>query len=232
MKKLSIIIPVYNEVKTILPILELVQAVDIGLDKEIIVIDDKSTDGTRDLLVTLSCPNLRIIFQAENQGKGSAVRAGFEEATGDIVIIQDADLEYHPSDYPKLLAPILAGHADVVYGSRILGGEEKRVIFFWYALGNRFLTLLSNMLTNLNLTDMNTCYKIMTRDVLSSFRSKLESDGFGLDPELTAYIARGRWRVYEVGISYYGRTYAEGKKINWRHGVAFLWYIIKFNLFK
>lgn len=232
MKKLSIIIPVYNEVKTILAILDLVRAVSLEVDKEIIVIDDGSTDGTRNLLATLSWPNLRIIFQAENRGKGSAVRAGFAEATGDIIVIQDADLEYHPSDYPKLLEPILAGHADVVYGSRISGGETKRVIFFWYALGNRFLTLLSNMLTNLNLTDMNTCYKMMTRQVLSSFRTRLQSNGFGLDPELTARIAQGHWRVYEVGISYYGRTYAEGKKINWRHGVSFLWYIIKFNLLK
>jgi glycosyltransferase involved in cell wall biosynthesis len=232
MKKITIIIPVYNEVKTILPILDLVRAVNLDLEKEIIVIDDKSTDGTREILANLAFPGLRVIFQPVNKGKGSAVRAGFAESTGDIIVIQDADLEYRPNDYPKLLAPILAGHADVVYGSRVLGGEAKRVIFFWYALGNRFLTLLSNMLTNLNLTDMETCYKVMTREVLDSLRTKLTTNRFGIEPELTAHFARGGWRIYEVGISYDGRTYAEGKKINWRDGVAALWYIIKFNLLK
>lgn len=232
MKKLSIIIPVYNEVKTILRILDMVRAVDISLVKEIIIIDDKSTDGTRDILATLGAADLKVIFQAVNLGKGSAVRAGLAEATGDIILIQDADLEYNPIEYPKLLAPILSGHADVVYGSRFMGSEAKRVLFFWHSLGNKFLTLLSNMLTNLNLTDMETCYKVMTREVLDSLRSKLTTNRFGIEPELTAHFARGGWRIYEVGISYDGRTYAEGKKINWRDGVAALWYIIKFNLFK
>ena len=171
-------------------------------------------------------------MQSENKGKGAAVRIGLAQVTGDIVLIQDADLEYSPSDYPRLLQPILSGHADVVYGSRFMGSEAKRVLFFWHSLGNKFLTLLSNMLTNLNLTDMETCYKVMTREVLDSLRSKLTANRFGIEPELTAHFARGGLRIYEVGISYDGRTYAEGKKINWRDGVAALWYIIKFNLFK
>ena len=232
MHKLSIIIPVYNEAKTILKILDMVRAVNISLVKEIIIIDDKSTDGTRDILATLGASDLKVIFQAVNLGKGSAVRAGLAEATGDIILIQDADLEYNPIEYPKLLAPILSGHADVVYGSRFMGSEAKRVLFFWHSLGNKFLTLLSNMLTNLNLTDMETCYKVMTREVLDSLRTKLTTNRFGIEPELTAHFARGGWRIYEVGISYDGRTYAEGKKINWRDGVAALWYIIKFNLLK
>lgn len=232
MHKLSIIIPVYNEAKTILKILDMVRAVNISLVKEIIIIDDKSTDGTRDILATLGASELKVIFQAVNLGKGSAVRAGLAEATGDIILIQDADLEYNPIEYPKLLAPILSGHADVVYGSRFMSSEAKRVLFFWHSLGNKFLTLLSNMLTNLNLTDMETCYKVMTREVLDSLRTKLTTNRFGIEPELTAHFARGGWRIYEVGISYDGRTYAEGKKINWRDGVAALWYIIKFNLLK
>lgn len=232
MHKLSIIIPVYNEAKTILKILDMVRAVNISLVKEIIIIDDKSTDGTRDILATLGASDLKVIFQAVNQGKGAAVRAGLAEATGDIILIQDADLEYNPIEYPKLLAPILSGHADVVYGSRFTGSEAKRVLFFWHSLGNRFLTLLSNMFTNLNLTDMETCYKVMTREVLTSVLPRLTTNRFGIEPELTAYFARGDWRIYEIGISYDGRTYAEGKKINWRDGVAALWYIIKFNLFK
>ena len=232
MKKVSIIIPVYNEEKTILKMLELVRAVDLPLDKEIIIVDDKSTDRTREILVSLSALDCRIILQSENKGKGAAVRIGLAQVTGDIVLIQDADLEYSPSDYPRLLQPILSGHADVVYGSRFMGSEAKRVLFFWHSLGNKFLTLLSNMLTNLNLTDMETCYKVMTREVRDSLRSKLTTNRFGIEPELTAHFARGGWRIYEVGISYDGRTYTEGKKINWRDGVAALWYIIKFNLFK
>jgi len=217
--------------KTILKILSMVRAVEIGLTKEIIIIDDKSTDRTREILSTIHDTDVRIIFQEINQGKGAAVRAGLAEATGDIVLVQDADLEYNPSEYPKLLAPILGGHADVVYGSRFIGSEAKRVLFYWHSLGNKILTQLSNILTNLNLTDMETCYKVMTREVVGNIRAKLISKRFGIEPELTARIAQGGWRIYEVGISYDGRTYAEGKKINWRDGIAAFWHIIKFNLF-
>ncbi len=231
MKKLSIIIPVFNEEKTILKILGMVRGVEVDLEKEIIIVDDKSTDKTREILAGVTDTDIRIILQGVNQGKGAAVRAGFAEATGDVILVQDADLEYNPAEYPKLLAPILAGQADVVYGSRFIGSEAKRVLFFWHSLGNKFLTLFSNMMTNLNLTDMETCYKVMTREVLGSFRTQLISKRFGIEPELTARFARGHWRIYEIGISYDGRTYAEGKKINWRDGVMAFWYIIKFNLF-
>ncbi len=233
MSKLSIVIPAYNEASTIEAIIAKVRAVELSVTKEIIIIDDLSTDGTREILYALPpSDDLILINQLNNQGKGAAVRAGLAQATGDIILIQDADLEYSPSDYPRLLAPILSGQADVVYGSRFVGSEAKRVLFYWHSLGNKILTTLSNMFTNLNLTDMETCYKVMTREVLDSLRSKLTTNRFGIEPELTAHFARGGWRIYEVGISYDGRTYAEGKKINWRHGVAFLWYIIKFNLFK
>lgn len=233
MSKLSIVIPAYNEASTIKAIIAKVRAVELSVTKEIIIIDDLSTDGTREILYALPpSDDLILINQLSNQGKGAAVRAGLAQVTGDIILIQDADLEYSPSDYPRLLAPILSGQADVVYGSRFVGSEAKRVLFYWHSLGNKILTTLSNMFTNLNLTDMETCYKVMTREVLQAVLPQLTANRFGIEPELTARFAQGNWRIYEVGISYDGRTYAEGKKINWRDGVAALWYIFKFNLFK
>jgi glycosyltransferase involved in cell wall biosynthesis len=210
---------------TIKQIVARVQAVD--LEKEIIIVDDGSTVGTRELLqvITLSHGNGRVLYHDHNQGKGAALRTGFESATGDIVIIQDADLEYDPREYPVLLEPILDGRADVVYGSRFLGGPH-RVLFFWHYLGNKFLTLLSNALTNLNLTDMETCYKVFRREVLNDIQ--LKSNRFGFEPEFTAKIAKKDFRIYETPISYSGRTYAEGKKIGWKDGVkaivAILWF--------
>ncbi len=233
MSKLSIVIPAYNEASTIKAIIAKVRAVELSVTKEIIIIDDLSTDGTREILRALPpSEDLILINQLSNQGKGAAVRAGLAQATGDMILIQDADLEYSPSDYPRLLAPILSGQADVVYGSRFVGSEAKRVLFYWHSLGNKILTTLSNMFTNLNLTDMETCYKVMTREVLQAVLPQLTANRFGIEPELTARFAQGSWRIYEVGISYDGRTYAEGKKINWRDGVAALWYIFKFNLLK
>ena len=226
--QISVVIPVYNEVSTIREIVARVQAVD--LEKEIIIVDDGSTDGTRELLqeITLSQENVRVLYHDRNQGKGAALRTGFEGATGDIVIIQDADLEYDPREYPVLLEPILDGRADVVYGSRFLGGPH-RVLFFWHYLGNRFLTLLSNALTNLNLTDMETCYKVFKREVLNDIQ--LKSNRFGFEPEFTAKIAKKGFRIYETPISYSGRTYAEGKKIGWKDGVKAIFAIIWFRFF-
>jgi len=229
--KLSIIIPVFNEKNTILEIIKQVESVDLPVVKEMVIVDDCSTDGTADILKGLDVNKYRIIFKTKNEGKGAALKDGFLRATGDIFIIQDADLEYNPQEYKKLLQPILNGRADVVYGSRLLSGEAKRVLFFWHYLGNIFLTLLSNLLTGLTLTDMETCYKAFRKEVVDSFKDKLKSKRFGIEPELTARMARGHWRVYEVGISYYGRDYREGKKINWRDGLAAIWHIIKFNLF-
>jgi len=229
--KLSIIIPVFNEKNTILEIIKQVESVDLPVVKEMVIVDDCSTDGTADILKGLDANKYRIIFKTKNEGKGAALKDGFLRATGDIFIIQDADLEYNPQEYKKLLQPILNGRADVVYGSRLLSGEAKRVLFFWHYLGNIFLTLLSNLLTGLTLTDMETCYKAFRKEVVDSFKDKLKSKRFGIEPELTARMARGHWRVYEVGISYYGRDYREGKKINWRDGLAAIWHIIKFNLF-
>jgi glycosyltransferase involved in cell wall biosynthesis len=222
------VIPVYNEVETIREIVSRVQAVD--LEKEIIIVDDGSTDGTRELLqeISLSHENVRVLYHDRNQGKGAALRTGFEVTTGDIVIIQDADLEYDPREYPVLLEPILDGRADIVYGSRFLGGPH-RVLFFWHYLGNKFLTLLSNALTNLNLTDMETCYKVFRREVLNDIQ--LKSNRFGFEPEFTAKIARKGFRIYETSISYSGRTYAEGKKIGWKDGVKAIVAIIWFRLF-
>jgi len=226
--KVSVVIPVYNEVSTIREIVVRVQAVD--LNKEIIIVDDGSTDGTRELLqeITLSHENVRVLYHDRNQGKGAALRTGFESATGDVVIIQDADLEYDPREYPVLLEPILDGRADIVYGSRFLGGPH-RVLFFWHYLGNKFLTLLSNALTNLNLTDMETCYKVFKREVLNDIR--LKSNRFGFEPEFTAKIAKKDFRIYETSISYSGRTYAEGKKIGWKDGVKAIFAIVWFRFF-
>lgn len=226
--KLSIIIPVYNEKQFIEQIIQRVLQSDIGdLEKEIIVVDDYSTDGTRDVLAEKIKPLVsQVILKDKNGGKGSALREGFAAASGDLVIVQDADLEYDPDEYPNLLEPILQGKADVVYGSRFAGGQPHRVLFFWHYVGNRFLTLLSNMFTNLNLTDMECCYKLFRKEVLETIT--VEENRFGIEPELTAKIAKGNWRIYEVGISYFGRTYAEGKKINWRDGVEAIRCIVKY----
>jgi len=229
--KLSVVIPVYNEAATIESLLDRVRSVPV--DKELVVVDDCSTDGTRDRLAALQQrgdPDLRIVFHEVNRGKGAALRTGFGAATGDVVIIQDADLEYDPFEYPKLMQPIVDGKADVVYGSRFAGGESHRVLYFWHSLGNKFLTLLSNAFTNLNLTDMETCYKVFRRDVLQ--RIQLEEDRFGFEPEVTAKVARLGVRIYEVGISYAGRTYEEGKKIGWKDGVRAIWCIIKYNVLR
>jgi glycosyltransferase involved in cell wall biosynthesis len=227
---ISVVIPVYNEKGTILELLRRVEAVEVpGLSREIVLVDDCSTDGTRELLrkEVDARPGVRVLFHDRNRGKGAALRTGIATTAGDIVLIQDADLEYDPREYPKLLAPILDGRADVVYGSRFSGSEAKRVLFFWHSVGNRFLTTFSNMFTNLNLTDMETCYKVFRGDILRGIR--IEEDRFGFEPEVTAKIARLRCRIYEVGIGYSGRTYAEGKKINWKDGVRALWCILKYH---
>ena len=227
--KLSVVIPVYNEKSTIRDILTRVQAAP--LDKEIIVVDDHSTDGTREILRAYeSTGPFRIYYHERNQGKGAALRTGFRHAQNDIVIIQDADLEYDPSEYPKLIKPILDGKADVVYGTRFMGSEAHRVIFFWHMVGNKILTLISNMLTNLTLTDMETCYKVFTRTVLEQIT--IEEDRFGFEPEITAKLAKMNVRIYEVGITYAGRSYQEGKKINWMDGVSAMRCIIKYNFFR
>ncbi|MDP2650179.1 MAG: glycosyltransferase family 2 protein [bacterium] len=233
MSKLSVVIPVYNEKNTLAEILRKVNEVSVGdIEKEVIIIDDGSTDGTREILQGLKQTNPYVIlFQERNCGKGAALRRGFKEATGDFIVIQDADLEYDPNDYPRMLAPLLAGHADVVFGSRFVGAGAHRVLFFWHYLGNRFLTLLSNICTDLNLTDMETGYKVFNRTALLLIRDTLVSNRFGIEPEITARVAKARLRLYEVGISYRGRTYAEGKKIGWRDGCVALLAIVRFNLF-
>jgi glycosyltransferase involved in cell wall biosynthesis len=226
---LSVVIPCYNEVQTIEALLDAVQASEVE-DKEIIVVDDCSTDGTREKLLALGeREGLRIAFHERNRGKGAALRTGFREARGDVVVVQDADLEYDPCEYPKLVAPIRAGKADVVFGSRFVGGESHRVLYFWHYAANKGLTLFSNMFTNLNLTDMETCYKAFRREVIQAI--DLKEERFGFEPEVTAKVARMGCRIYEVGISYSGRTYAEGKKIGWRDGLRALWCILRYNLF-
>ncbi len=231
--KVSVVIPVYNE-KVYLPV-TVGRVVDTGLVKEIIIVDDFSTDGTRESLEGVKKKfarrglKINLLYHEVNKGKGAALRTGFAAVTGDIIIIQDADLEYNPKDFPRLLEPIIDGRADVVYGSRFLGGTH-RVLFFWHMMGNRLLTLFSNMLTNLNLTDMETCYKVFRTDVLR--KVDLKSDRFGFEPEITAKLSKLGCRIYETDVSYAGRTYEEGKKINWKDGVAAFWHIIKFNLLK
>jgi len=228
--KLSIVIPCYNEVATLRAVVDRVRAAPVER-KEIIIVDDCSTDGTQALLRAEIEPLVeRVIYHPVNRGKGAALRTGFAEATGDVVIVQDADLEYDPAEYPRLLKPIVEGRADVVFGSRFAGGEAHRVVYFWHMVGNKFLTLVSNMATNLNLTDMETCYKVFRRDILQ--RIRLEEDRFGFEPEITSKVAKLNCAIYEVGISYYGRTYAEGKKIGWKDGVRALYAILKYNLFR
>jgi len=227
--KLSIIIPCYNEIDTIKTIVDKVKE-SLIKEIEIIIVDDCSKDGTKELLMNQPKGWVsKIIYQETNKGKGAALRCGFKNATGDVVIVQDADMEYDPKEYPKLLAPILEGKADVVFGSRFSGGEAHRVVYFWHMMGNKFLTLLSNMFTNINLTDMETCYKVIRKEILEQL--SIQENRFGFEPEITAKIARLNCRIYEVGISYYGRTYAEGKKIGWKDGFRAIYAILKYNLF-
>jgi glycosyltransferase involved in cell wall biosynthesis len=230
--KLSVVVPVYNEENTVEHVVERIRAADVGgIEKEIILVDDFSTDGTRALLQKIvNAPDVRVFLHPRNRGKGAALRTGMKHATGDIVLIQDADFEYDPREYSKLLEPILSGDADVVYGSRFLGSGPHRVLYFWHFVGNSFLTLLSNGFTNLNLTDMETGYKVFRREVVE--RIHIEENRFGFEPEITAKVAALGCRIYEVGISYHGRSYKEGKKIGWKDGVQAVWCILKYNLRK
>jgi glycosyltransferase involved in cell wall biosynthesis len=224
---LSVVIPVYNEIDTLDEILRRVR--EVAIDKEIILVDDGSTDGTRERLQALqSDPDVRVVFQPQNRGKGAAVRAGFLLARGDIVLIQDADLEYDPSDYPRLIQPILDGQADVVYGSRFLRPETRRVLSFWHSLANRVLTTLSNFFTDLHLTDMETCYKVFRREIIQELAPRLKQNRFGIEPEITAKLARRGHRIYEVAIGYNARTRLQGKKIGWRDGINALWCILRY----
>jgi glycosyltransferase involved in cell wall biosynthesis len=226
--KLSVVMPVYNEQATLREVVSRVLAVP--LEVELICVDDGSRDGSREILAELQIdhPQIRVMLQPKNMGKGAALRCGIQEATGDFIIIQDADLEYDPSDYPALLGPLIEDKADVVYGSRFLGSGPHRVLYFWHSVGNSILTLISNALTNMNMTDMETCYKVFRREILQSI--PIEEDRFGFEPEITVKISKRRLRVYEVGIGYWGRTYEEGKKIGWRDGFRALWCLLKYSL--
>lgn len=226
--KLSVVIPCYNESKTIRVTVERVKKAPIE-EIEIIVVDDASKDGTRELLKKEIEPLVdKVVYHERNMGKGAALRTGFKEVTGNVVVVQDADMEYDPQELPLLMEPIKSGKADVVFGSRFMGSGPHRVLYFWHFVGNRFLTLLSNMFTNINLTDMETCYKMFRREVIQSIQ--VEENRFGFEPEITAKIARGGYRIYEVGISYYGRTYVEGKKIGWKDGFKAIYAILKYNV--
>jgi glycosyltransferase involved in cell wall biosynthesis len=230
--KVSIVIPVFNERETLLDIIDRVASVDLSLEKEIVLVDDCSNDGSRELIENGIKENgycVCKVYHEVNQGKGAALRSGFKAATGEIVLIQDADLEYDPEEYPKLLAPLLDGRADVVYGSRFVGSDAHRVHLFWHMVGNRLLTLTSNMFTNLNLTDMETCYKVFKKPILENIT--ICENRFGFEPEITAKIAKQRCKIYEVGISYNGQSYDEGKKIGWKDGVRAFWCILKYNVF-
>lgn len=236
-KKISIIVPVYNEQNTIRQVVDLIKKADtLGLEKEIVVVDDGSTDKTPEKIRNFKSEFIKVFSLKKNKGKGAAVRYGFKKARGDILLIQDADFEYSPQDYPSLLRPILEGKADVVYGSRFISDKPHRIMYFWHYVGNFMVTLVSNIFSDLNLSDMETGYKVFTRQVIDEFLEKLTSDRFGFEPEVTALIGKlskkGKCRIYETGISYTGRTYEQGKKITWKDGILALWYAVKFNLLR